>query len=270
MYFLADAETGKPICNMNVDFFGYKKVYDKKKSRNFWFEWKNFSEKTDYDGLIFIDKDKIKNGYRWLLSCKNSEGGTEYLGFNGIWLRKYQSGEYNKVKAYGIRDRTVYRPGQDVNFKFWVRNAVYGPEDDNNSANFAEKAFELRIIGPRGKEVLKKKYKTDSYGGFCGKFNLEKNSKLGVYRLLIKNLSGSVKFRVEEYKKPEYEVKISSSENDFRLGDKIKFIIQADYYFGAPVKNAELKYKIYRYDYHPVVSSYALGLALRQKLLETY
>ena len=60
---------------------------------------------------------------------------------------------------------------------------------------------------------------------------------------------GGGNFRVEEYKKPEFEVTVDAPKEPVRLGDKIDATIKAKYYFGSPVTSAKVKYKVLRSSY---------------------
>src|SRR5438105_3819381 len=68
---------------------------------------------------------------------------------------------------------------------------------------------------------------------------------LGVYQIFIPNVGGG-NFRVEEYKKPEFEVTVEAPKAPVKLGDQITATIHAKYYFGAPVTKAMVKYKVLR------------------------
>ena len=80
---------------------------------------------------------------------------------------------------------------------------------------------------------------------------------LGVYSIQVVKLDGDKivhyyggsNFRVEEYKKPEFEVKVEGPKEPVKLGDKVTATIEAKYYFGAPVVNAVVKYKVMRESY---------------------
>ncbi|MHB9132305.1 MAG: alpha-2-macroglobulin family protein [Armatimonadota bacterium] len=65
-------------------------------------------------------------------------------------------------------------------------------------------------------------------------------------RFVKNNIGGGIGFRVEEYKKPEFEVTVQAPKEPVMLGEKITATIQAKYYFGAPVTNAKVKYKVLR------------------------
>ena len=71
---------------------------------------------------------------------------------------------------------------------------------------------------------------------------------LGVYQLFIPQMGGG-SFRVEEYKKPEFEVTVEAPKKPIMLGEKITAKIKAKYYFGAPVVKAKVKYKVLRTTY---------------------
>jgi uncharacterized protein YfaS (alpha-2-macroglobulin family) len=74
------------------------------------------------------------------------------------------------------------------------------------------------------------------------------------YRPYVHHCAGAL-FRVEEYKKPEFEVSVKPAKTQARLGEKVSARIEARYYFGAPVAHATVSYKIFREDYHHVYFS---------------
>ncbi len=88
-------------------------------------------------------------------------------------------------------------------------------------------------------------YVADGVGGFGGSFELPSDAALGVYAVMIPNVGGGT-FRVEEYKKPEFEVNVEAPSAPAMLGDKVSATIKASYYFGGPVAGAKVKYKVTR------------------------
>ena len=74
-----------------------------------------------------------------------------------------------QMKVFTITDRPVYRPGQKVNFKFWVRHARYDQED---KSDFANQTFTVEIHNPKGEKALTKSFTADAYGGIEGQFDL--------------------------------------------------------------------------------------------------
>ena len=150
---------------------------------------------------------------------------------------------------FGITDRPVYRPEQNVKFKFWVRKAKY---DQTNDSSFAKQDFAVIVLNPKQDKIFEKTFTSDEYAGFAGDFALPKDAMLGEYYAYVwqhGSSIGGIHFRVEEYKKPEFEVEVKAPTEPIMLGEKITATIKGKYYFGAPVTKAKVKYKILRSNY---------------------
>jgi uncharacterized protein YfaS (alpha-2-macroglobulin family) len=247
LYYVADAVTGKPVVEANVEFFGWKQVQVKPQTNQFRVETINFAENTDKDGQVILGENRMPNQNQWLIIARDrpeapAKSRFAFLGFSYVWFGQHHDPEYNQTKVFTITDRPVYRPQQTVQFKFWIRHAKY---DQPNTSDFANKQFTVLIHNPQGEKVFEKVCTTDEYGGIVGEFPLDKNAMLGVYGLFIKDHGGG-NFRVEEYKKPEFEVTVEAPKEPIRLGEQAVATIQAKYYFGAPVLSAKVKYKVTR------------------------
>jgi alpha-2-macroglobulin len=246
-YFVADALTGKPIKKANVEFFGYWQKWVRNNVYHINIE--QFAEFTDKDGQVFPTPKQMPSNHRWMIIARTDKGRFAYMGFTGVWYRRHYDHEYNQTKVFTITDRPVYRPKQKMKFKFWVRHAKY---DRENTSDFADKTYTVRINNSKGEKVFDKKYKTDKWGGLNGEYDLPKEAMLGTYYIGLWNGNrriGGNRFRVEEYKKPEFEVTIDAPTEPVMLGEKITATINAKYYFGAPVTKAKVKYKVQRYSY---------------------
>ncbi|MEZ6110335.1 MAG: MG2 domain-containing protein [Pirellulaceae bacterium] len=252
LYFVADAANGQPIPNANLEFFGYQQKH--LGGNRFRVLTTNFAESTDTDGLVTPDPRDLKTDYQWLVIARTpgEQGRFAYLGFQGVWSGRYYDAQYNQVKLFGITDRPVYRPNHEVNYKFWIAQAQY---DAPNESRFANRSFTVQINDPKGEKFKELTLETDEYGGAEGKLSLPADATLGMYNIsaLIdhngQRYGGNVTFRVEEYKKPEFEVTVDAPSEPVMLGEKITAKIKAKYYFGAPVVNATVKYKVQRVDY---------------------
>jgi uncharacterized protein YfaS (alpha-2-macroglobulin family) len=241
-YYIADAVTGRPVAKANVEFFGWKQIQVQPNKNAFRIVTANFAEFTDNDGQVILDQKKLLPEHQWLITARTGEGRLAYLGFTGVWYPDYYDSQYNATRVFTITDRPVYRPDQPVKFKFWIAGAKYDQPDESP---FANRKFTVQINDPKGEKVFEKELTTDAYGGLDGEYPLPKGATLGVYGLQIVNYGGG-SFRVEEYKKPEFEVKVDAPKEPVRLGEKITATIQAKYYFGAPVVKAKVKYKVLR------------------------
>jgi uncharacterized protein YfaS (alpha-2-macroglobulin family) len=243
LYIVADATTGAPVTKANVEFFGYQQRHIK---NNDWqIDVKQFAEFSDAEGKLLLGSEQMPQGFQWLLIARTDDGRFAHFGFDHVWYNNNYDAEYNQTKVFTITDRPVYRPGDKVQYKFWVRKAKY---DQPNASDFAKQTFALEIRNPKNEKVQSKLVTADEYGGITGEFELPKDATLGVYQLYLPAHGGG-NFRVEEYKKPEYEVTIDAPTEPVQLGDKITATINAKYYFGAPVVNATVKYKVLRTAY---------------------
>ncbi|MBV8309443.1 MAG: alpha-2-macroglobulin, partial [Planctomycetaceae bacterium] len=243
-YFIADSRTGQPVPRADVDLFGWRMVQVEGKNE-YHVETKALSLQTDHLGQVLIPTNILADArahYQWLCTARTPEGRLVHLGFAPIWGGRYHDPAYDQVKVYTITDRPVYRPGQPVRFKFWVAHARY---DQPNTSEFAHKTFTVEIQNPKGEKVLTRSFESDAFGGFDGSFELSSDAALGVYQVRATNHGGG-SFRVEEYKKPEFEVSVDAPTKPVMLGEKVPATIKAKYYFGSPVAEAKVKYKVTR------------------------
>jgi hypothetical protein len=243
-FFVADAVTGEPLPGMTVEFFGYDQErtdWQKIVGRRYNVNTTAFSYRTDEDGQVVPNPGDFNNEFRWLITAAG-DGRLAYLGWSGVWHGRRYDREYNERKTYLITDRPVYRPDQEVRFKLWVRHARY---DQENVSTFADRSFTVRIDNSMNEKVYEKSFRADRWGGVDGGYVLPADAALGVYRIAIPGYGGGT-FRVEEYKKPEFEVSVEGPSEPVMLGEKVTARVEARYYFGAPVAEATVKYKVLR------------------------
>jgi uncharacterized protein YfaS (alpha-2-macroglobulin family) len=248
-YYVADAVTGKAVAKANVEFFGWQQKH--LGGNKFTVETRNFAEFTDQNGQVIPSAKDLEANFQWIAIVRAGQRFS-FLGFTHIWYGQQHDQEYNQAKVYTITDRPVYRPEQAVKFKFWVREAKY---DQPDASQYAGQTFQMQITNPKGEAVKKQAFTTDKFGGFEGDFQLPKDATLGQWSLAIvdnQKVGGGGSFRVEEYKKPEYEVKVEAPAEPVMLGEKITAKVQAKYFFGAPVVDARVKYKVLRSSHHQV------------------
>lgn len=250
LFYLSDARNGIPLSDVDVKFFGYKteqitdnSLINKATGRTFNVVTARASLKSDSNGLVYSDKESLPPGYQWLATANTSDGKRAFLGFSYVWYGRYYDAEYNQVKVFPITDRPVYRPAQTVKLKLWIANAKY---DEEGRSSYAERDVTVQIHDPKGEKVFEKSLRADGYGGVEWEFPLPKDATLGVYTFGASGVGLTGSFRVEEYKKPEFEVKVEAPSEPITLGDKFTAKIQAKYYFGAPVTEAKVKYKVLR------------------------
>jgi uncharacterized protein YfaS (alpha-2-macroglobulin family) len=246
-YFVADAAGGAPVGGAKLEFFGFRQRH---LGDNRWAtDTREFAEQADADGQVRVTPEQEVNQFQWLVTATaggrdGQPGRFAYHGYAGIWGPSARDHDraYNERKVFAITDRPVYRPGQTVKFKFWIGQAKYDAEGESP---YAYQPFDVVVHNPKGDKVLEKRCLSDPYGGFDGELALEDEATLGVYGIQVLNMGGG-SFRVEEYKKPEFEVTVDAPTEPVMLGEKITATINSKYYFGAPVTDAKVKYKVMR------------------------
>jgi uncharacterized protein YfaS (alpha-2-macroglobulin family) len=250
-YFVGDAANGRPIPQANLEFFGWK--IQNVGPNQFRVETTGFNGTADGDGQYIATQQQAPQGFNWMIIARKAgepgqDGRFAYMGFTGIWYGPRHDPEYNQTKVLVITDRPVYRPQNTVHFKAWVRHAKY---DQADTSSFANQTFLVHVANPKNEKVLEKQFQADEYGGISGELELPAGATLGAYRVQVlkdtNNHLGMGSFRVEEYKKPEFEVKVEAPKEPARLGEKITATVEAKYYFGAPVTSAKVNYKVLRH-----------------------
>jgi alpha-2-macroglobulin len=151
--------------------------------------------------------------------------------------------------GYVYTDRPVYRPGHTVHFKVILRT-----RSGERYAVPAGQSVQIVIEDPSSKQLYQTNLPVSSFGTVHGELNLAENAALGYYSISVNtggqrhyNMSGG--FHVEEYKKPEYEVKVTPSQARVLQGESITAIVEAKYYFGEPVAGAAVKWVVHTSQY---------------------
>ena len=157
-----------------------------------------------------------------------------------------EGGNSGNLAGYIYTDRPVYRPKQKVFFKGILRKI------GANGYESAGASVSVTVEDNNGGKLLEKSFPLSARGTFNGEVELAEEAPLGQYNILAKvgENSSSHYFSVEEYKKPEFKVSVKSPNPFVAVGEKTTFDVEAKYFFGAPVANAEVKYYIYRSRYY--------------------
>ena len=151
------------------------------------------------------------------------------------------------LTSYIYTDRPIYRPAQKVFFKGILRQ--WGRE---GYKMLEEKTVRVTIEDPNSGKILEKDIPLSSRGTFSGDVDLSDEAPLGGYNITAKigEATSSGYFEVQEYKKPEFKVTVKGPKEFAAVGEKVRFTVSANYFFGAPVTNADVQYYIYKQRYY--------------------
>ena len=150
--------------------------------------------------------------------------------------------------GYIYTDRPVYRPGDTIHFRGILRLA----QSPSGYSVPAGRSFSVQIQDPEGKSVYTKKLTANSSGIIHDELTADRTAALGNYFIQVAGGEGAMtgNFEIQNYKKPEYEVRVTSAAPRVLEGEKLDLTINARYYFGEPVKNAKVQYSVYRTRYY--------------------
>ena len=177
--------------------------------------------------------------YQWIITATTPDGRLAYLGFTGIWGGGTRTTTTSTTRTRSSRSPTARSTGRRRRCN--SRSGSPRPSTTRRARAPSPTApSPSQITNPKGEKVQEKTYTADAYGGFDGELALPKDATLGVYNIgIINSLNiqqvGGETFRVEEYKKPEFEVKVDAPTEPVMLGEKITATVKCNYYFGAPV-----------------------------------
>jgi uncharacterized protein YfaS (alpha-2-macroglobulin family) len=245
LYFVADARTGQPVANASLDFFGYRVEWKDRWVRGRQraeVQTRSVSLATGSDGLLVADEERLPASHAWLAVAKGPGGRTGWLGWTHHGYGTRHDQEFDQTRTFFVSDRPVYRPGDTVKFKFWLNQARY---DREGNSPFAGQPAVFTIGTPRGESIEAGGGQIDALGGTDGQWVIPASAPLGVYQVSIPGRASGM-FRVEEYKKPEFEVTVEAPVDPVMLGEVFEARIRAKYLFGAPVKEGRVKYKVTR------------------------
>jgi len=185
------------------------------------------------------------------------------------YSREYKQKGGKKVGRVSIfTDRAIYRPGQNVFFK-----GILTAANDDESRVASDVYLNVVAEDGKGQEFYKKRIKTNEFGSISGEFSLPKNAMNGQFKLSfekddefendklydkkskkhpfwndIKYLEyNALYFRVEEYKRPNFEVVFEPIKENFVLNQQLTVKGKAVSFNGALVSNAKVTYVIYQY-----------------------
>jgi uncharacterized protein YfaS (alpha-2-macroglobulin family) len=151
------------------------------------------------------------------------------------------------VTSYIYTDRPIYRPAQSVFFKGILRQWT-----TNGYKLLDNKTVNVTIEDPNNGKVFEKELPLSDRGTFSGQLDVGEEAPLGSYNITasIDEFRASGYFEVQEYKKPEFKVTVKAPQQFVPVGQKVNFTVSANYFFGAPVTNADVHYYVYRQRYY--------------------
>ena len=231
-YVVVNATDGQPIAGAKIE------LYDQR------YDFKTKKDKRQAHARLTTDKNGeayFKNVDGEVLISTNND---KFMPAKYIYLSRtrYYEKKDNETKYQVYTDRALYRPGQKVHataISYIVKKGL--------DANVPGKSKELKFIlrDANLKQVAEQKATIDEYGTASVDFELPQGGQTGMYHVAVDDRANRF-FRVEEYKRPTFEITFPKVNEKYNWGDTVVVKASAKTYAGIPVQGAKVTYQVTR------------------------
>ena len=231
-YVVVNATDGQPIAGAKIELYDQRYDFKTKKDKRL----VHARLTTDENGEVYF-----KNVDGEVLISTNND---KFMPAKYIYLSRtrYYEKKDNETKYQVYTDRAIYRPGQKVH-----ASAIFYTVKKGLDASVPGKSMELKFVlsDANWNQVAEQKVTTDEYGTASVDFELPKEGKTGQYSISV-NGTASEYFRVEEYKRPTFEITFPKVNEKYNWGDTVVVKASAKTYAGVPVQGAKVEYQVTR------------------------
>lgn len=231
-YVVVNATDGQPIAGAKIELYDQRYDFKTKKDKR----TVHARLTTDENGEAYF-----KNVDGEVLISTNND---KFMPAKYIYLSRtrYYEQKDNETKYQVYTDRSIYRPGQKVHataISYIVKKGL--------DANVPGKSKELKFIlrDANLKQVAEQKATTDEYGTASVDFELPQGGQTGMYHVAVDDRANRF-FRVEEYKRPTFEITFPKVNEKYNWGDTVVVKASAKTYAGVPVQGAKVEYQVTR------------------------
>jgi uncharacterized protein YfaS (alpha-2-macroglobulin family) len=151
---------------------------------------------------------------------------------------RYVEGEYDSGVLF--TDRSIYRPGQTVYFK-----AILYRGHNGNWKLQKGKTVKAQLKDVNRQVVAEKDVTSNEFGSVEGSFTIPQGLLNGNMIITCTDYV-TASIRVEEYRRPTFEVKFNPVEGNIALNGQVTATANAKALAGYAVDNAEVRYRIVR------------------------
>ena len=231
-YVVVNATDGQPIAGAKIELYDQRYDFKTKKDKRI----VHARLTTDENGEAYF-----KNVDGMVLISTNND---KFTPARDIYLSRtrYYEKKDNETKYQVYTDRAIYRPGQTVH-----ASAISYIVKKGLDASVPSKSMELKFVlsDANWKQVAEQKVTTDEYGTASVDFELPKEGQTGMYHVSVNDQANRF-FRVEEYKRPTFEITFPKVNEKYNWGDTVVVKATAKTYAGVPVQGAKVEYQVTR------------------------
>lgn len=229
---VTDARSGQPIAGASVQAWLYRPNSEAAEPLP--------AVPTDADGLFRLPNRSARDRLTFLV-----KHGDQQLASSGTYnTYRHPRQRHINSQTQFFTDRAIYRPGQTIRFKGICYQA--NPHD-NLYQTLAGQAVSVLFVDANGEEIETHSFQTNSYGSFQGSVTAPRDRLPGQMQIRVQaGPSGQVGVRVEEYKRPRFEVELKPPAAAARLGATVQVQGQASAYTGAAIDQANVSWRVVR------------------------
>jgi alpha-2-macroglobulin len=217
-----DGQSGHPVHDADITM--YPRVWRAE-------QFRTIKRRTDSDGRASSGESGTHSMF--VIARKDDSLIYQHFNIGGRGESRHQ------IRDYIYTDRSIYRPGQQVHVK-----VLSFEGRDSNYRVRPGRPVSVSFHDPNRELIETVHLTTNDYGSASATFTIPDGRVLGVYRL--KSSSGNATVRVEEYKRPTFEVAVEPPETEVVLNRQVKITGRADYYFGMPVSEGTVAWRVVR------------------------
>ncbi|MEM7537004.1 MAG: Ig-like domain-containing protein [Chloroflexota bacterium] len=239
---LTDLRTGRPLANRDVSFYS---------ERNFL-----ASSRTDDNGIALVDLNLASDeAWQTVMAIAGTPGDLRFAAATSEWHDGIAPWDFNLNTGYGSNqfqtyfytDRPIYRPGQTIYWKGIMRVL----ENDVYRLPPAIMPVDVTVRDDQGQIVHEDTYVMNRHGTVHGEFTLSDVAVTGYYfieaRIQLRpdeDVFAGAGFQVASYRKPEFEISVSTDEPEIVQGDTIQYSTQVNYFSGGAMADAPVKWRL--------------------------
>ena len=231
-YVVVNATDGQPIAGAKIELYDQRYDFKTKKDKRI----VHARLTTDENGEAYF-----KNVDGNVLISTNSD---KFTPAKYIYLTRdrYYEKKDNETKYQVYTDRALYRPGQKVHV---TAISFVNMKGIDAKVPVGRDELDFQLCNASWKEVEMKKAKVDEYGTASVDFELPKEGQTGMYHVSVNDQVNRF-FRVEEYKRPTFEITFPKVNEKYNWGDTVVVKASAKTYAGVPVQGAKVEYQVTR------------------------
>lgn len=171
----------------------------------------------------------------------------------GLWSNATKSSKRDDLRWHVIDDRSIYRPGEEAHFKGWVRRSDSSPLGDIGLARDLNRRIEYLLSDSQGNQLAAGSAGLTPLGGFDLAVKLPPNVNLGTATLKLTaggdeaRLSGlehEHRFTIQEFRRPEFEVRVKAGEGPHFVGGHTEVEIEAGYFAGGALPRSDVRWTV--------------------------